>query len=211
MKYKDVIQIDMDMYFESISKYIDKDQNVTIFEIGSRDGKDAKRLASFYPNSTVYAFEASPVEYRNHIQENSDINWINLAIYDKEEELTFNVKGYLSGVHSLRNKSDLGGTQIKVLTKRIDTFCNENNIKSVDIVKLDVEGCSYEVLKSFGDFLPTVKAIHLETERIEYFEGQVLENDVYSILEKDFIMIEKNIRPDVHQSDSIWINKSLIK
>lgn len=211
MKYKDVIQIDMDMYFETLSKYIDRYQKINIFEIGSRDGKDARKLSSLYPNSTVYAFEASPLEYQNHIEENSNINWINLAIYDREEELEFNIKGYLSGVHSFRNKTNLGGTKIKVLAKRMDNFCKENNIVSIDIVKLDVEGCSYEVLKSFGEFLPNVMAFHLETERVEYFENQILEDDVFKLLEKDFIMVEKNTRPDVHQSDSIWINKKLVK
>jgi FkbM family methyltransferase len=210
MKYENVVQIDMDMYFDTISKYISSDEKINIFDIGSRDGKDAKKLLSFYPNSNVYAFEASPMEYESFREENSNINWINLAIYDKEEEITLYVKGYLSGVHSLRNKSDIIGSEIKVLTKRIDSFCLENNISSIDVVKLDVEGCSYEVLKSFGDLLSNVKTLHVETETIQYFEGQFLEDSVFNLLLKDFIMVEKNFREEVKQSDSIWINKKLL-
>jgi hypothetical protein len=121
----------------------------------------------------------------------------------------------MSGVHSIRDRGlDFGPSNCyKISTKRIDTFCKENNINSVDIAKIDVEGCTYEVLKSFGSFLQTVKALHIETERIHYFENQILEDIVFDFLIKnDFIMIEKNIRSDVelHQSDSIWINNKTI-
>lgn len=216
MKYKTVIQIDMHMFFETIKKYFDVTQHYTIFEIGSRDGNDARILKNYFPNSIVYAFEASDEEYKNHIEINKDINWINLTIYNEECEIDFHYKTYMSGVHSIKDRGlDFGeSTIMKVLTKRVDTFCKEEKIKNVDIVKIDVEGCTFEVLNSFGEYLKNVKALHIETERIEYFKDQTLEKEVFEFLIKNgFILLEKNERIDVvlHQSDSIWINNKLLQ
>lgn len=210
-KYTDVSQISMDMFCETINQFQNYSEEYTIFEIGSRDGIDSKKMKSYFKNSDVYAFEAAEQEYNNHKDQNRNINWINLAIYNYDGEIDFNLKGYLSGVHSIRDRESISGTLNKIKCKRIDTFCIENNIKSIDFVKIDVEGCTYEILQSFGNYLKDVKFLHIETERYKYFKDQFLEDDVFKILNDNFTMLEKNIRNEVYQSDSIWINNIIIK
>ena len=145
--YTNVIQINMDMFCDVIKKFQSESLKYSIFEIGSRDGIDAKIMMSHFIDSDVYAFEASSQEYNNHKEQNKDINWINLAIYNYDGEIDFNLKGYLSGVHSIRDRENISGTIDKVKCKRIDTFCNENKIDSIDFVKIDVEGYEWEVLQ----------------------------------------------------------------
>jgi FkbM family methyltransferase len=45
-----------------------------------------------------------------------------------------------------------GGTtkEIEVTTKKIDTICDENNIKHIHLLSIDVEGAEFEVIKSIN-------------------------------------------------------------
>ena len=200
----------MDMFCETIKKYKSCKDVYSIFEIGARDGVDARKMLSYFPKSDVYAFEAGSDEHRAHIDANEPIKWINVAIYDYDGEVDFHKKGFMSGVNSIRNKKNMSGTVEKIKCMRVDTFCKESGIVDVDFVKVDVEGCTYEVLKSFGLFFKRVSFFHVETESLAYFDGQILEEEVFELLEKDFVMLEKTNRSDgVLQNDSIWINKKL--
>ena len=75
--------INMHMFVDQIHKYVDfaklNGARVHIYDIGSRDGQDARFLHSRFPDTDVYAFEAHPEEYRIHAGANSHINWITLG------------------------------------------------------------------------------------------------------------------------------------
>ena len=51
--------ISMDDFAAAIVKYIPFDGNYNIFDIGSMNGGDARRLKQFFPQSDIYAFEAN--------------------------------------------------------------------------------------------------------------------------------------------------------
>lgn len=200
--------ISMDIFVDEISKRESKDYPFVVFEIGSRDGTDARELKRQFPNSDVYAFEASPEEYELFTAENKHIHWINKAIYNENKIIDFNLKDFYSGVHSIRNRLNYGYRQqvIQVEAIRVDEYCAATGLDHIDIVKIDVEGCTYEVLESFGKILPTVRFLHIETEREEYFEGQKLEDEVFTFLrENNFDMIMNNVIMGLKQSDSIWM------
>lgn len=205
--------ITMPLFANSIKKYISYKENLNIFEIGSRDGKDGRFFKSEFPNSTVYAFEAQPEEYRINAIDNDIINWINLAIYNKDGRITFHSKSLGSGIHSIRDRGQEYGTEtVEVQCKKIKTFCSENNIEKIDIAKIDVEGCTLEVLESFEDLLQHVKFLHIETETVNYFENQHLESEVFSYLKNNnFKLLMRSELPNFNQHDSVWINGNLFK
>lgn len=39
---------------------------------------------------------------------------------------------------------------------RLDTFCDDNNIKHVDFLHVDVEGAEHRVVKGFGELRPSI-------------------------------------------------------
>lgn len=183
----------------------------TIFEVGSRDGKDAIILKTAFPKAIVYAFEGHPVEYELHKNELTRINWVNLVISNIDGQCQFHSKQIGSGIHSLRDRGILYGKDILTLPcNRLDTFCKKVLINSIDVVKVDVEGCTYEVLLSLGNLLSQVKILHIETETQQYFEGQHLHTDVVKLLEKNnFKMIKmtyNEFEPKA-QHDSVWVKK----
>jgi len=52
------------------------------------------------------------------------------------------------------------------------------NIPNIDMLKIDVEGATYDLLLSLEENLSNIKIMHIETETYPFFEGQTLHNDV---------------------------------
>ena len=78
------------------------------------------------------------------------------------------------------------------------------------MVKIDVEGATYQVLHGFGEMLKETKIMHIETETYPFFQGQKLHDEVVKfLLDNNFTMIDLggvNIIGDNKQYDSVWIN-----
>ena len=82
----------------------------------------------------------------------------------------------------------------------------------IDLLKVDVEGFSAPVLRSFGHTLSRVRIIQIETERVEVWEDQETECDVFAILrDKGFTMIDYQLAHDGVQADSVWVNAADIR
>ncbi len=182
-----------------------------IFEIGSLNARDALYLKSQYPNAAVYAIEGLEDNYNKYLKDLTDITCFNYVIFETEGDIDYHKKK-LNGIHGVFNRGDHFGTEIqKSKSYRMDTVCSMHNIPAIDVVKLDVEGASLEVLRSFGDVLDTVKIMHIETEDYEFFKGQRLHDDVVAFLtSKGFEMIDisgNDVEGRGNQYDSIWINK----
>lgn len=200
--------IHMDKFITAITWSYD---NCVIFDIGSRDGLDAIYLRNNIPNSRAYAFEACETEYLLHKDnvEKQDIKWFNLAVYDYDGVITLHEKAIGSGIHSIRDRGQVYGSKTNQIScVRMDTFCNEHKI-CPNIVKIDVEGCSLEVLKSFGSLISNIDIMHVESEEIQYFKDQHLQSEVFKFLEdNNFKQIMYSTHGSFKQHDSVWINLS---
>ena len=206
-----------------------------VYEIGSLHGKDAEimRALNNVNPSDVYIFEAHS-EFSKDIKASyPSFNIVNTAISDKNGYTNFNTvvksTGNL-GMSSIRS----GSNAMKVMNElnshtsreqynttavpctRMDTWIQENNIKNIDMLKIDVEGCTYECLQGFGDELDIVKIMHIEAEHIECWEGQTLYPDIKRFLEEHnfkliHIVIGGPTWAQEQQSDSVWINKRFLE
>lgn len=214
--------IGMNTFVGEIHKYIDikSIDNLCIFDIGSRDGNDARYLhncfalnAKHAKHANTYAFEAHPQEYEIHKDINRDINWINLAIYEYDGQIVFFPKTINSGIHSIRDRgSEFGQGEIIIPCKKVSTILHEFQINVPQIVKIDVEGCSLEVLRSFEDRINDVMIFHIESEEEEYFKDQYLQSQVFAYLEAHgFFMTMYSTTDGSNQHDSVWVNPSAIR
>ncbi|MDR2338178.1 MAG: FkbM family methyltransferase [Deltaproteobacteria bacterium] len=187
-----------------------------IFEIGANYAQDAAGLAYFFKAKPedVYAFEAHP-QIAAAAEKLYNFRIYNLAVFNEEKELTFNSvqpdKTNNSGNSSLRyGLVSEGFVPIKVQAIRMDNFMRKNNIAEIDFLKLDIEGCNWEALSSFGNRLRDVKIIHVESEHEELWQGQKLWSDIKSILQKngfELVFFQRYFA----QSDSMWIQKKFLK
>jgi len=172
---------------------IDKSKIKTIFEIGSRDAKDAIELSDLF-HQHVFAFECNPTAIelcKANIGDNPNITLVPLGVWDTSGELSFfrvldgniGASSFFEFNPQARNYPDiveegLVQEEIKVSTVRLDEYLNENNIENIDLLCMDVQGAAFEVLSSLGTQLAKVKYIIVELETHPIYSGEMLYEEV---------------------------------
>lgn len=120
----------------------DLDENSLVFDVGGYKGQGASDLFSMYL-PTIYIFEPR-AEYAQAIEKrfkkNNKIKVFNFGLSNKKSEdyIYFNDDG---STLFLKNKQ-----KEKVKLESISDFIKNNNIKKIDLLKLNIEGGEYEVL-----------------------------------------------------------------
>jgi len=183
----------------------------TILEFGSYDGGDGIKYKYHFPKAEVYSIEPSTSCYEKiKPLEKYGLKVFNYAISDIDGEIDFyetfdENKNNYAPCGSL-NKNFVSTTTgkipltimkpIKVVTKRLETFCKEQNISIIDYLHVDVEGFSVEVLKGLGNLKPRGIYIEVGSETHNHSEK------VKQILEKNYIKITSR------GADEFWVLKS---
>lgn len=189
----------------------------TIMEIGSMNGEDANVLSEAFETNDVHIIEAHPL-FAKQINEKYPYFIVsNIAAGNENGRYIFNSVTTDSsnlGMSSLLEREesypsyDIVYKPLEVTCLRMDSYCAIMEMDSIDLLKIDVEGFSYEVLEGFGDALDIVKCIHVECEHESVWKGQKLYPDVERLLiDKGFIPV--SMRIGFPQSDSVWVRKEL--
>ena len=186
-----------------------------IMEIGSMDGADANELTEYYHPKRTFIIEAHPKFAEDIGNKYPQYSVWDIAASDLDGAIDFNAVQDGSanlGMSSMLEREekypsyDVEYTPVRIHTFRMDTFCVMINIESIDLLKIDVEGNSYEVLEGFGDMLWFVKCIHVECEHEPVWKDQKLYADVERLLiGRGFIPVA--IKIGFPQSDSVWVKK----
>lgn len=187
----------------------------SIYEIGSRDGNDAVQIAQAVGVQlfNVHVFEPHPHLSTQIKFTHAGLNVHQLACSNVMGKLPFyscNLDVETNwGMSSLRNNpssyDDKKYSKIEVDVIRMDNYMKENDVDSIDLLKLDVEGCAWEVIDGFGDRIKDVKIIHVECERHQFWEGQKLFSDTIMQLLPTHELVF--CYDQGGQSDSIWIQR----
>jgi len=208
----------MKSYIEPLCDIAKSYKIKNIYDIGSRDGDDANYISTTLGVQEVHIFEPNPILSKK-IKEKYNkffINEIALSNYDGYSQF-YQVSDTCSldhqGVSSLKNRTDdfyINKTnKIDVKVCKMSTFLKNNNLNFIDLVKIDVEGLTYEVLQGFEEYLDKIKILHLEAEHYKYWENQYLYEDIENLLKNKFENKFMHYYYNNTQSDSVWINKSI--
>lgn len=187
-----------------------------LVEIGPRDGDDAVKMAQMFNvhPANITIFEPHPDLSRNiRLTKSPDITLVQKACSNKRGVLPFysciigsvNNLGVSSLVHRPEYDDPSQYKRVDVDVIRMDDWMSENAVDRIDLLKLDVEGHTWEVLDGFGDRLKDVVVIHLEAERKQYWDGQKMFSDII----KQMLPTHELVfcYDSGGQSDSIWIEK----
>ena len=201
-----VIDINMSEFVELIREYCPDPK--CIVEIGSMDGKDSIFFKDTFPDAVVFAIEGLPDNYEI-MRRYESINCIQAVVSDEDGEIIFHVKN-INGLHGMHDRGSIYGTKkIRLPCHRFDSTAREYFIPEADVLKIDVEGATFNVLKGMGERLDKVKIMHIETESYPFFEGQALHDEVSIFLEdKRFCLVEMSkakINENGYQHDSVWV------
>jgi len=158
-----ILKLDLSEYLSHFLYYRFKDLSMNelikvsknkknIFDVGANIGYTSLLMGKAnHSKSNVYAFEPDPNTYQNllhnlKLNKISSIYPYNLGIGKKEsrEKLVVSQNGNL-GENSINNNAKENFNWITLTS--IDLFCVKNNVDKIDLIKIDVEGYEYNVLK----------------------------------------------------------------
>lgn len=162
-----------------------------ILEAGSHDGRDTIEFAKMFPNSNIYAFEPASQLYNIlelHSKTYTNIKPYQIGLYNYNGEGDFYIcsgggnasssalepTGHLKIHPSIKfNKED----KIRIKYFTIDEWAKQNNVESIDIMWLDMQGIEKEVIEASPNIIKTVKAIYSEISTSELYKGTCLYKD----------------------------------
>ena len=138
----------------------------TIFDIGANTGIFSVLAKAYNSNAKVFAFEPQPNIYAV-LEKNKEVNGYDMAC---ENLAISNESGILPFYNYGKDPFDTGNTtagslnkdwrpkddqqSIDVTVVTLQSYIQKHNIKSVDLMKIDVESMEHEVLEGYGQLLP---------------------------------------------------------
>jgi len=200
--------INMKQFVKLVKDNFSEDQIKTIVEVGALDGKDSTYFKSCFPNAQVIAFEGLEENWEEHSPDG--ILWFNNVIASYDGEIIYHVK-VTNGIHGIYDRGGIYGTETRtVKCYRLASLVT----KPIDMMKIDVEGATYDVFEGMDWLLDEVKIMHIETETVPYFSGQKkLHDEVSTFLNtKGFTCLAEAGARIQHgtQYDSVWIKNEYL-
>ena len=166
----------------------DANEEIVVFDIGAYVGSVASKYKKLFPNSKIYCFEPFPESYYklvNNTSNYSNITCINKGLSESEGIFEFQMNTS-APTNSLLKTSRLSSSvwgdglletvdTVNVKITTLDNFVDENRIKKIDILKMDVQGAEYMVLNGAKKTLEKgiVNMIYTEIIMLPTYEGQI--------------------------------------
>lgn len=154
-------------YEENETNYLlNKSKNVNTFiDIGANVGYFSLLTSANIckNNGKIFAFEPITRTFER-LQENiflNNITCINnykIAISDSNTSLEINIGNDQNwGMSSINKHDQLSSLSETVKCQTLDSFCEEHHITAIDLVKIDVEGAEFKVLKGMINVIQLYK------------------------------------------------------
>jgi len=139
----------------------------TVFDIGANIGVYTIRQAKRMKNGRIFCFEPNPYAY-SRLQKNLQANHLqnvisfDTALYSQKCRLPLNFDLNATGRSELNNGAGKYSSTLSVQTTTMDNMVEAYNIEKIDLVKIDVEGSEFEVLKGANKGLRNTDKIVME-------------------------------------------------
>lgn len=143
-----------------------KQDSYCLFDVGANKGDFTKMILDFFKNDNieVHSFEPSKAAFEllNDSIKSDKVILNNKGLGKKAGLFPFYTDSPGSGTASLtKRKLDHVGVDFHysedVLIDTLDDYCRVNNIKEIDLLKIDVEGHEFDVLEGSREMLKREK------------------------------------------------------
>ena len=177
-----------------------------IFDIGAGDGKKCITWLEKFKDCLIYAFEPDPIQFkkleetRNSAKKEFQNRFkiYNVAVWDSNGEVDFYVANDKSSSSVLPFVTDnikkwkyppgryyfKTEEKIKVQSMRLDNVCKREQIKIIDFMRVDAQGCGTQIFKGLGKMIKYVKEIYLKVHvsPIKIYKGQSTREEIENLI-----------------------------
>lgn len=170
-------------------------QSRTILDIGSHIGTFALVAADANPKAQIIAVEADAVIFKSlqkHCETYRNITPVNAAIADRLTRMWFRPQPGNDGGGSLSATKPDGSQAFEISTLTLDDLCTSQNVGSVDLMKLDVEGFEHVLLTREDDPFWTAHApAHLIIELTIDKRDRARTDQLFSVMQRRGYRVER--------------------
>lgn len=201
-------------FADTVLRFIPPDDIRVVMDLGAMDGGDTLALHREFPAARTIAVEGLPSNFERYLSWLEGIEAHCAVVGGRDGEGSFFEKS-VNGVHGLYERET--NDTLRVHPVRVETLpslCRRIGVESIDVLKIDVEGGTLDVLEGLGDLAPRLGALHVESEEVPFFRGQRLDGEVGACLESlDFELVQREGRQAAtdrvvgQQYDSVWIHR----
>lgn len=162
-----------ELFEKNIYEFKPSNSKPIIIDCGANMGLSVLYYSKTFPNAEIFAFEPDqsvlPFLEKNILEQQlTNVTLYKKAVWNKEEVLTFYTDKNMGGRIGVEYRDQ---TPIKIQAVRLKDFINQ----PIDMLKMDIEGAEYEVLKDCVEVLHYVNNIFLEYHSF-YNEEQHLDD-----------------------------------
>lgn len=183
-----------------------------IFDIGANTGVYSLVAKSVNPKADVHAFEPFQAIHKK-MSKNAEINGYNIkanclavsdytgdaVIYTEDPEFAYSVT-----VNQNLWVKDKEAIKIDIQTITLKDYIEQNNITSIDLMKIDVETHEPEVMKGFGEYFKKFQPILL----IEILNETVVEKlNQYFSQSGDYSFYHIDEEKGIKKIDKLFVHK----
>lgn len=184
---------------ETLRLNYDLNDKSIVFDIGGYKGEFARDIFCKY-NATIYIFE--PIKSFFQIIQSKFVNNQKVKIYNfglagKDEQMQISMSENASSVFLKTEHSET------IYLKSIVNFIRENNIQTVDLIKINIEGGEYELLESLieNNLISVFKNIQVQFHDFLLENGKERMNKIQENLSKTHQI--------TYQYEFVWENWEL--
>lgn len=187
--------------YEAVWKALRDRSTRTILDIGSLDGADAIELSRIFPQANLHCFEPDPLNYailKRNTSRHKRIRTYQLALSDSRGTASFHASGDETDAYHKRASGsllaplstatdwwpDLRFDRVfEVETTTVHDWALENEVTSIDLIWMDVQGAEYGVLSGMKNLLKHTQCIVLEIWMQPAYAGAATLSQIQSFLE----------------------------
>ena len=209
-----------------LSNYLDIDTIFHIWEIGSRDGEDAKQMIENFRAAKINSFEPNVDTFDKLLQicDASDGRIIanNFALSDTDGDITF-YKIDTNKTETTWPDGNPGASSIfqsngeyqiekyvqipvSIKSRTGRSLIKNDNFPIPGFIWMDVQGAESVIIQGLGEYLCEVESLYIELSLKPVYAGQSLAPEVIDLLSKEFYW-HSNLSTGNWQFDALFINK----
>jgi len=181
------------------------DAQIYSFEPNKDSFQKLQRHTGGHPNVHLYNKAISNIDGILTFYVNNEADTSSLLPFDEE-----GLKKWCRAINHSSVVKTVTSYQVECI--RLATFIKQNNIQSIDHIKIDTQGHDFEVVKSLDEYIRIVKQIYLEVQVAEYelYKNQSKKDELVKYMES-YNFVIKEILPQTCglEENILFVNKGI--
>ena len=210
--------------FKDQKRLLNNLKNGVIVDVGACLGETAQLYRKYFSQSKVICFEpfSESCDYlKRRFINDININVVESALGIKNETKPLYVSNF-SNLNSLQRPNERAWgfadkKSVDVETTTLDQFCYENDIKHIDILKLDVQGSELDVLKGSRIILEkgNISLVYIEWQIVPLYENHSKYYEIAEFLAEyeyevfNLYNINESRSGQIRWADAIYTSKGI--